>query len=117
MYECGARFIDCDFIKNKRAIETYQTNKKTEKVFNISYGVIRDEDTREEIELLSEQTSTSTKEGKKLLAYYCVLDFVRNNISTLKNYKSQIVELRGWITLRISQKIKKVGLCKWRNEF
>ena len=110
MYEIGARFIDCDFIKNKRAIETYQTNSKTEKVFNISYGVIRDEYTGKEIKLLGEQTSTSTEEGKKLLSYYCVLDFVRNNISTLENYKSRIVGLLGLDYTAYIQKIKESGL-------
>ena len=110
MYESGARFIDCYFIKNQVAIETDQTNNKTEKVFNISYELIRDEDTGEEFKLLCEQTSTSTEEGKKLLAYYCVLDFVRNNISTLENYESQIVEPLGLDYTAYVQKIKESGL-------
>lgn len=110
MYEYGARFINCDFIKNKIAIETYQTNNKSEKVFNISYEVFRDEDTEEELELLCEQTSTNTEEGRKLLAYYCVLDFVRNNISTLENYRSRIVESLGLDYTAYISKIKESGL-------
>lgn len=121
LYNIGARFINCNFVKNKEIIEIGMCDTPEKEIFNHGYYTINSEDDianwldmpKEDIDfewleiprysedpsyynghvngkINNDEKDPNTR--KKLSAYYFMLDFIRETITSHENYISNVIE-------------------------